>query len=522
MESQSTQTGRGAAPETQASITLEAKTPAASTPTDPPTAAATSRVTPEHFSPSRNIPYSAAVVMETRVPDSTTDLDITEVAYSFGDPDAIAAIKVGRLQSTDLTIPLESGTGSSAFLVLRPAKNRSTADILVVDDDPISAAYYADALQPFGIRVHIASTGIEANEMARTRSFSLLLIDVRLPDINGFELCRSLASAHDIAHPPMIMMSADPALADDRTVASVGAAGFIVNPIDPAELVRRVLAELRETDDESHTRQVRVSKATTSIRLQLFGRPQIVVNNSSIMLPRGRSTEIIATLAAVCPSAISADLLGRSVWAEAEDPTPNATYTAISRLRSFLSSVGAGDLVQSDNDGYYLGIPASEIDVVAFETRSTDVPNNGGLSVDAAKKVLSEWTGIGFPVGQNPILRRWVQRLVERRSRICEDLAIAQIRAGDPASAIIVCRDLVTEEPWREFVWALLIVALYRCGRSNDALAAFSHAKRTLLEELGLDPGPTLNGLELMVLTHDERLFGDQILERGHFRRDGE
>ena len=52
--------------------------------------------------------------------------------------------------------------------------------------------------------------------------------------------------------------------------------------------------------------------------------------------------------------------------------------------------------------------------------------------------------------------------------------------------------------------------------------AAFSHAKRTLLEELGLDPGPTLNGLELMVLTHDERLFGDQILERGHFRRDGE
>ena len=148
MESQSTQTGRGAAPETQASITLEAKTPAASTPTDPPTAAATSRVTPEHFSPSRNIPYSAAVVMETRVPDSTTDLDITEVSYSFGDPDAIAAIKVGRLQSTDLTIPLESGTGSSAFLVLRPAKNRSTADVLVVDDDPISAAYYADALQP--------------------------------------------------------------------------------------------------------------------------------------------------------------------------------------------------------------------------------------------------------------------------------------------------------------------------------------------------------------------------------------
>ena len=66
--------------------------------------------------------------------------------------------------------------------------------------------------------------------------------------------------------------------------------------------------------------------------------------------------------------------------------------------------------------------------------------------------------------------------------------------------------DLVARHPARERFRAQLIIALYRCGRQVDALQAYRDARRYLLEELGLDPGPELRQLERSVLAHDPTL----------------
>jgi DNA-binding SARP family transcriptional activator len=91
-------------------------------------------------------------------------------------------------------------------------------------------------------------------------------------------------------------------------------------------------------------------------------------------------------------------------------------------------------------------------------------------------------------------------------AQLSEALAGAHINEQQYDTAAMVCRDLLDSDPWRESVWATLMVALYRAGRPNDALSAFADARRRLRNELGLDPGPSLRSLEMMVLTHDQAL----------------
>ena len=66
---------------------------------------------------------------------------------------------------------------------------------------------------------------------------------------------------------------------------------------------------------------------------------------------------------------------------------------------------------------------------------------------------------------------------------------------------------LIAEHPYRERLHAQLVLALYRAGRQKDALDAYREAQRTLVDELGIDPGPELRSLEQRILNHDETLF---------------
>jgi Bacterial transcriptional activator domain len=92
-------------------------------------------------------------------------------------------------------------------------------------------------------------------------------------------------------------------------------------------------------------------------------------------------------------------------------------------------------------------------------------------------------------------------RLAVTEERIGCDLALG--RHGEVAGELA---GLVAEFPLRERVAALLMTALYRCGRRGEALAVYDGARRVLAEQLGLDPGPELSGLQAGVLTDDPAL----------------
>jgi predicted ATPase/class 3 adenylate cyclase len=97
-------------------------------------------------------------------------------------------------------------------------------------------------------------------------------------------------------------------------------------------------------------------------------------------------------------------------------------------------------------------------------------------------------------------------RLVELHRTAAEDLMDAQLAGGHHAGCVAQLEAMAAAEPFRERRWALLMVALYRCGRQADALRAFQRARAALATDLGLDPGPELQALERSILDHDPAL----------------
>ncbi|MER7247846.1 BTAD domain-containing putative transcriptional regulator [Kribbella sp. NPDC000426] len=97
-------------------------------------------------------------------------------------------------------------------------------------------------------------------------------------------------------------------------------------------------------------------------------------------------------------------------------------------------------------------------------------------------------------------------RLDQLRLGVLEDRIDADLRLGHHREVVGELEPVVREHPYRETLWVHLVLALYRCGRQADALAAYQQARSLLAAELGIEPGPELRDLEAAVLRHDPAL----------------
>jgi two-component system OmpR family response regulator len=117
------------------------------------------------------------------------------------------------------------------------------AHILVVDDEPSITELLATALRYMGYQVTTAATGFAALEAAATAAPDLVVLDVLLPDIDGFEVCRRLRAARDFV--PVIFLSARDS-EDDRVTGFVrGGDDYVTKPFSLQELTLRIGALLR-------------------------------------------------------------------------------------------------------------------------------------------------------------------------------------------------------------------------------------------------------------------------------------
>ena len=121
-----------------------------------------------------------------------------------------------------------------------------TATVLVVDDVDVNIDVVQGALQPLGYRVMRANTAREALEKAQTELPALVLCDIHMPRQDGFDLLRSWRADARFARTPFLLMSSTAwrqPLKDEAV--RLGAAGFILRPIDPAELAAVVSDTIR-------------------------------------------------------------------------------------------------------------------------------------------------------------------------------------------------------------------------------------------------------------------------------------
>ena len=116
--------------------------------------------------------------------------------------------------------------------------------ILVADDIIIITQILRFGLERAGCRVHVASNGETALRRAETDRIDLLILDIEMPDMSGFDLLREVRRKSGYSEVPVIFItsSGDPKLREEAE--ALGASGFFTKPFSPVELQRRVMKTL--------------------------------------------------------------------------------------------------------------------------------------------------------------------------------------------------------------------------------------------------------------------------------------
>lgn len=116
--------------------------------------------------------------------------------------------------------------------------------ILIVEDEPSIADNILYSLESEGFSTCVCTTGEEALARAKADAFSLVVLDVGLPDMTGFEVCRRLRAARDV---PVIFLTARNSEVDRVVGLEIGGDDYLCKPFSPRELTARIRAVLRRT-----------------------------------------------------------------------------------------------------------------------------------------------------------------------------------------------------------------------------------------------------------------------------------
>jgi DNA-binding response OmpR family regulator len=118
-------------------------------------------------------------------------------------------------------------------------------NVLVVEDDPRITDVLVYALKAEGYEVQTAQRGREAIEIAKRSSLSLIVLDVGLPDVDGFEVCRIVRTFSDV---PVIFLTSRSDEIDRVVGLEIGGDDYVVKPFSPRELLARIKAIRRRND----------------------------------------------------------------------------------------------------------------------------------------------------------------------------------------------------------------------------------------------------------------------------------
>src|SRR5215472_17512271 len=155
---------------------------------------------------------------------------------------------------------------------------------------------------------------------------------------------------------------------------------------------------------------------------------------------------------------------------------------------------------------------AEQIDVRRFERfaadgRSALAANEPDMAAEKLRAALSLWRGSPLAdLNDEQFAQPEITRLNDLWIGILEDRIEADLALGRHADLVGELLKLVSAHPLRERLYQLLMIAMYRCGRQSEALAVYQSARRILVDELGIEPGPALKRIERAILEHDSSL----------------
>lgn len=258
--------------------------------------------------------------------------------------------------------------------------------------------------------------------------------------------------------------------------------------------------------------------SVTTVRVNLLGPFQLEGVAAGVQLGAAKERSLLAALALSPGRVVPVESLIAALWGD--DPPAAAHKTLQTYIWSLRRILGA-DLIATQAPGYCLRIDPADVDVSRFRAllREGESAMAGGDPARAST-VLGEATALwrGEPFGgvaAHTGLAAEATRLSEEHLSALEARCSADLAVGRHAEVVGELQALVSEHPFRERLWGHLMVALYRCGRQADALAAYQRVRAVLREELGLEPGGELRRIEEAVLRHDASLTAPERLGGG-------
>ena len=207
---------------------------------------------------------------------------------------------------------------------------------LLIEDDTDIAGNICDFLDREGVVVDIAYDGSDGLHIARQNRHDIILLDVNLPRMDGFALCRSLRETYGV-HTPVIFITARGDLTDKLEGFDAGGWDYLVKPFPLSELWARIRAMSLRLDTPD-------ALAVGQLRFQPHRR-RLSVNDQVVHMPN-IVFRILTALMAAYPDTLSRDALISSIWGE-EEPDSSPLRSHMSDLRTRLRTLGAGVEIQS-------------------------------------------------------------------------------------------------------------------------------------------------------------------------------
>ncbi len=252
----------------------------------------------------------------------------------------------------------------------------------------------------------------------------------------------------------------------------------------------------------------------THLRFGLLGPLLVTVAGTPLALGTPKQRAVFAMLLINRNRAVGTEALIDATWEDSPVPAARTSiHSYVSHLRRLLGRAGADPttVLASAPPGYRLVVPAGDCDLDRFITEKTS-----GMRAAAAGRferasahfqaALNEWRGSVLDDLRNfGFVEAFATALAEDHMLVHVAHAEAEIACGRPHAMVGELEALAAKHPYHEPLWAQLITAYYCAERQSDALDAYRRLKAVLAEDLGIDPGPTVNALHERIL-RQERL----------------
>jgi DNA-binding SARP family transcriptional activator/tetratricopeptide (TPR) repeat protein len=240
-----------------------------------------------------------------------------------------------------------------------------------------------------------------------------------------------------------------------------------------------------------------------TIEFRILGPLEVRAGERVVAVGGVRRRAVLALLVLEANRVVPVDRLVDGVWGD--DPPASAHASLQNHLVRLRRELGSRLVTRPP--GYLLRIAPGELDLDAFRRLVEEADGaDPAAAADRLREALALWRGPALADLAAEPAGKAAAHLDELRFAALEDRIDADLALGRHVQLVAELEELVALEPYRERLRRQLILALYRSARQADALEAYADARRTLVDEVGTEPGHELQELQRAVLRQDPAL----------------